>query len=166
MRQIGSVSGRGAHGASGTGHGYSFQLLFRRLAVLLIKCKEENGSAVTISRIRGNIVAQAVVGQKVGGRSHQRSQHKKISWRRVRPNTTLLLTSVKSLCDISHGPIHFTSCYSFIVAARPLMGVQNTLCHAARLEQAETQQRGVGDTRPDCPCRSPPDSDSVLTRTA
>ena len=48
-----------------------FQLLFRRLAVHLIECKEENQQS------QGTIVAQVVAGQKVGGRSHQRGQHKK-----------------------------------------------------------------------------------------
>lgn len=73
-----------------------FQLLFRELAVLLIECKEEKRQRRDNQQNQGNIVAQAVTGQKIGGRSHQRGQHKKISWRRVRPNTTLLLTSVKS----------------------------------------------------------------------
>lgn len=54
-----------------------FQLLFRRLAVLLIECKEEKRQRRDNQQNQGNIVAQAVAGQKVGGCSHQRGQHKK-----------------------------------------------------------------------------------------
>ena len=50
-----------------------FQLLFRELAVLLIECKEEKRQRRDNQQNQGNIVAQAVTGQKIGGRS----QHKK-----------------------------------------------------------------------------------------
>lgn len=53
------------------------QLLFRRLAVFLIEGKEEKRQRRDNEQNQGNIVAQAVTGQKVGGRGHQRSQCKK-----------------------------------------------------------------------------------------
>ena len=51
--------------------------LFRSLPVLFVKGEEEKGQSRDNQKNQGNIVAQAVAGQKVGGRSHQRGQHKK-----------------------------------------------------------------------------------------
>lgn len=54
-----------------------YQLLFRRLSVFLIEGKEEKRQRRDNQQNQGNIVAQAVTGQKVSGGSHQRGQNEK-----------------------------------------------------------------------------------------
>ena len=65
-----------------------FQHLFRRLPVLFVECEKEEWQGRGNQKNQSNIVAQAFPGQKVST--------KKMSCRFVRPNTTLLFTSVKS----------------------------------------------------------------------
>ena len=80
-----------------------FKHLFRCLPILFVKSEEEKRQRRGNQKNQGNIVAQAISGQEIGGDCHQRSQCKKDKLPLGQAKHDLAFDLSQILCDVHMG---------------------------------------------------------------